>query len=43
VTGGRLFHGAHGFAAEIGHIVIDPAGPPCGCGNRGCWEQLASG
>jgi glucokinase len=43
VTGGRLFHGAHGFAAEIGHIVMDPAGPLCGCGNRGCWEQLASG
>lgn len=43
VTGGRLFHGAHGFAAEIGHIVMDPAGPICGCGNRGCWEQLASG
>jgi glucokinase len=43
VSGGRLFHGAHGFAAEIGHIVMDPAGPFCGCGNRGCWEQLASG
>jgi glucokinase len=43
VSGGRLFHGAHGFAAEIGHIVMDPAGPPCGCGNRGCWEQFASG
>ncbi|MGZ5213488.1 MAG: ROK family protein [Actinomycetota bacterium] len=43
VSGGRLFHGAHGFAAEIGHIVMDPAGPLCGCGNRGCWEQLASG
>lgn len=43
VSGGRLFHGAHGFAAEIGHVVMDPAGPLCGCGNRGCWEQLASG
>jgi glucokinase len=43
VSGGRLFHGAHGFAAEIGHIVMDPAGPFCGCGNRGCWEQFASG
>jgi glucokinase len=43
VSGGRLFHGAHGFAAEIGHIVMDPTGPFCGCGNRGCWEQLASG
>ena len=39
---GRLFRGAHGFAAEIGHIVVDPDGPLCGCGNRGCWEQLAS-
>ncbi len=43
VSGGKLFHGVHGFAAEIGHIVMDPAGPICGCGNRGCWEQLASG
>jgi glucokinase len=43
VSGGRLFHGAHGFAAEIGAHVMDPAGPICGCGNRGCWEQLASG
>ena len=43
VADGRLLRGAHGFAAEIGHIVMEPAGPPCGCGNRGCWEQLASG
>ena len=43
VSGGRLFRGAHGFAAEIGHIVMDPDGPLCGCGNRGCWEQFASG
>lgn len=43
VSGGRLFHGAHGFAGEIGHIVMDPDGPFCGCGNRGCWEQFASG
>jgi glucokinase len=43
VSGGRLFHGAHGFAADIGHIVMDPDGPICGCGNRGCWEQFASG
>ena len=43
VTGGRLLRGAHGFAAEIGHVVVDPSGPVCGCGNRGCWEQLASG
>lgn len=43
VAGGELFRGAHGFAAEIGHIVVEPDGPLCGCGNRGCWEQVASG
>ncbi|HZD80689.1 MAG TPA: ROK family glucokinase [Actinomycetota bacterium] len=43
VADGRLFRGAHGFAAEIGHIVVEPDGPMCGCGNRGCWEQVASG
>ena len=40
---GRLFRGAHGFAAEIGHIIVEPGGPLCGCGNRGCWEQVAAG
>ncbi|HEX8099974.1 MAG TPA: ROK family glucokinase [Actinomycetota bacterium] len=43
VTGGRLLQGAHGFAGEIGHIIVEPGGPRCGCGNRGCWEQVASG
>lgn len=43
VAGGRLFRGAHGLAGEIGHIIVEPDGPPCGCGNRGCWEQVASG
>jgi glucokinase len=43
VVDGRLVRGAHGFAAEIGHIVVEPDGPRCGCGNRGCWEQVASG
>jgi glucokinase len=43
VAGGNLFRGAHGFAAEIGHIIVEPGGPPCGCGNFGCWEQVASG
>ena len=43
VTDGRLFRGAHGFAAEIGHVVVEPDGPVCGCGNRGCWERVASG
>ncbi len=43
IDDGRLFRGAHGFAAEIGHFIVEPGGPPCGCGNRGCWEQMASG
>jgi glucokinase len=43
VTGGRLLRGAHGFAGEIGHLIVEPGGPECGCGNRGCWEQVASG
>jgi glucokinase len=43
VGGGRLFRGAHGFAGEIGHIIVEPNGPLCGCGNLGCWEQVASG
>ncbi len=40
VIGGRLYDGAEGFAGEIGHMVIDPDGPECPCGNRGCLEQL---
>jgi glucokinase len=43
IADGRVFRGAHGFAAEIGHIVVEPLGPLCGCGNHGCWEQVASG
>jgi glucokinase len=43
VTGGRLYRGGHGFAAEIGHVTVDPDGPPCACGGRGHWEALASG
>ena len=43
VMGGRPFRGANGFAGEIGHMVIDPHGPPCPCGKRGCWERFASG
>ncbi len=35
--------GATGFAGEIGHMVVDPAGPVCPCGRRGCWERFASG
>lgn len=43
VSDGRLFRGANGFAAEIGHVIVEPGGPLCGCGNRGCWEQVAAG
>jgi glucokinase len=43
VSGGRLQRGANGFAGEIGHMVVDPDGPPCPCGKRGCWERFASG
>jgi glucokinase len=43
VLGGRLIEGANRFAGEFGHMAIDPAGPPCGCGRRGCWERMASG
>ncbi len=43
VSGGVLQHGANGFAGEIGHVVVDPSGPLCPCGRRGCWERYASG
>ena len=43
VLGGVVQHGAHGFTGEYGHMVVDPAGPPCPCGRRGCWERYASG
>lgn len=43
VAGGRLQRGAHGFAGEFGHMVVDPDGPWCPCGRRGCWERYASG
>lgn len=43
VLGGQLYLGANGFAGEIGHVIVDPHGPPCPCGQRGCWERLASG
>jgi predicted NBD/HSP70 family sugar kinase len=41
VVDGRVFRGAHGFAGELGHVVVDPDGPPCACGGRGCLEQAA--
>lgn len=40
---GRIFRGGHGVAAEVGHVRLVPGGLPCGCGQRGCLEQYASG
>jgi len=36
ILNGRPWHGAEGMAGEIGHMVVDPAGPLCLCGKRGC-------
>lgn len=43
VTDGELWRGARGTAGEVGHISVDPAGPPCRCGQRGCIEAFAGG
>jgi glucokinase len=43
VIGGKLLRGSTGAAAEFGHTIVDPDGPECPCGLRGCIEQLASG
>lgn len=43
VLGGVLYHGASGGAGEFGHITVDPEGPRCNCGNRGCLEVMAAG
>jgi glucokinase len=43
VLGGRIRQGAHGAAGEIGHLPVDPSGPLCECGQRGCLEAVASG
>jgi len=42
IADGRLIRGTTGMAGEFGHVPLDPAGPLCTCGNRGCWEVLAS-
>jgi glucokinase len=42
VLRGRIWHGMTGMAGEFGHMTVEPDGPPCGCGNRGCVEQYAS-
>jgi glucokinase len=43
ISGGRLVEGTHRYAGEFGHMVVDPHGPRCPCGKRGCWERFASG
>lgn len=43
VLDGKLYRGVDGAHPEVGHHVVDPAGPQCSCGFRGCWESLAAG
>ncbi|MEW6636422.1 MAG: ROK family protein [Actinomycetota bacterium] len=43
ISHGLLMRGAQGSGGELGHVTIDPTGPRCACGNRGCFEALASG
>jgi glucokinase len=43
VLDGRIFDGAAGNAGHIGHVVVDPQGPPCTCGGMGCLEAVAAG
>jgi predicted NBD/HSP70 family sugar kinase len=42
LVNGRLARGLSGMAGEFGHVPLDPKGPACGCGSRGCWEVFAS-
>jgi predicted NBD/HSP70 family sugar kinase len=42
LANGQILAGRSGLAGEFGHIPIDPNGPICGCGQRGCWETFAS-
>jgi len=43
ILDGKLYRGVDGAHPEVGHQVIDPSGPQCTCGFRGCWESLAAG
>lgn len=43
VIGGQIYRGARGLGAELGHIILNEGGAPCACGNRGCFEAMASG
>ena len=42
IAHGQLITGRRGMAGEFGHVPLEPGGPLCSCGNRGCWEVLAS-
>ena len=42
LANGHIVSGLNGLAGEFGHIVVDPQGPLCGCGQHGCWETFAS-
>ncbi len=43
IVGGRLIHGVGDAAGEVGHMIVQPGGVPCGCGARGCLETICSG
>jgi glucokinase len=43
ILDGRLYHGISGNAGHIGHIIVEPDGPPCACGGYGCVEAIAAG
>ena len=43
IVDGHVYRGVDGSHPELGHQVVDPSGPACSCGFRGCWESLASG
>jgi glucokinase-like ROK family protein len=42
IADGQLVRGPSGAAGEFGHVCLEPKGPPCNCGSRGCWEAYAS-
>jgi glucokinase len=42
ILNGKIWHGTHGFAGELGHIILFPDGLPCKCGRKGCLEMYCS-
>jgi predicted NBD/HSP70 family sugar kinase len=42
LSNGQMITGRGGLAGEFGHVTLDPSGPVCGCGRKGCWEMFAS-